>query len=170
MKVKFTTMDEAIEFAEGKNIPYFRAKTLLEMNSRELFSLRINQQWVLGLNILWTNKIGSEFNRKIRSDYDFTDITSFIEGCKALGSRRYTVINGMYCYQLNNNPGHPVYLESLDKMCLDQQLTEYTGNRYSVVDFCDEDDEKALTAKGVIVHKRTGQRFIVPGPEMSRYL
>jgi hypothetical protein len=165
---QFTTIGEFLEFAKTVDRPFSHMeKPKREMNSRELVRLKIRKQWVFGIQTEHHRKNSPEV--LFSNIHDYIDVASLWEDYIFLLKLDNVRITGFYSFQLGNNQGDPIYLENLKNMPLSSQLQQYTGDSYNSLDFHNEGDEENLWAAGIIVHKKSGQRFIVPAAEVSVY-
>lgn len=152
-------------FGQTIGIP-LAGKSICQMNSRELFGLRIRGQWILGCTARYTRLERKPFGQVVKgmtflSDHDFADLLNFRKAVGALAVNPQVEIVDFYSYQLRIGDGELILLENLGSTCLDQQLREYTGDGYSMIDF-DEDGS-------ILTHKKTGVRFKRPAPPLDRY-
>jgi hypothetical protein len=168
MRFNFTSAQEAHEFAYKNDVPFNRIKNLSELNSRELVGLRIKRDWVLGIHTQYcSDEKGLNW---IPVDREFISLDRFrIEYNELLKKQKVRIV-GYYCYQLAHDVASAIHLESLDRVCLDTQLRQYTGDGFSSLCFHDFDDETTLKAGGVIVHKKTKQCFFVPPAPLERFV
>ncbi|ELC3209971.1 hypothetical protein NB466_00165 [Vibrio fluvialis] len=167
MRYTFTSAQEAHDFAYDKGIPFTRIRNLSEMNSRELTGLRIQRNWVLGIRTQYCSD--EESQKWYHVDREYISLDSFRIENNELVEKRNVVILGYYCYQLSHDPTQVIHLEELSRVSLSTQLMQYTGDGYSSLAFHSEDDTNCLSASGVIVHKRTQQRFFVPAAPLDRF-
>ena len=167
MRYTFTSAHEAHDFAYGKDIPFTRIRNLSEMNSRELLGIRIQRNWVLGIRTQYCSD--DEGKKKwYHVDREYISLDSFRIENNELVEKRVVILE-YYCYQLFHDPAQVIHLEELSRVSLSKQLMQYTGDDYSSLAFHSEDDTSCLSSSGVIVHKRTQQRFFVPAAPLDRF-
>lgn len=157
MSHTFKTSEEAYDFA-NKNCNNHGNLCLNDMNSRQLVGLIINKVLVMGVKCVVVNPDGYEFVmlreyvNPLRLKHE-VDILKGVEGVRVVE---------YYAYRLSPS-NSIIHLETLsDSRSIDRQLGEYTGDGYSSKHFHQEDDESSLSPGGVVVHRKTQQRFFIP--------
>lgn len=138
-----------------------RTKPLWEMNHRELDGLKLQEAVLVTLSYQIPSMI--EPKRFIPIDVDFACVASFSAFAKDLLSRNDVQVSGVQTRMLKPHAllTGVILLGDLERASLDTQLREYTGDGFSYSHFHNEGEE-GLTPKGILVHRATGAKFLVP--------
>lgn len=157
MSYTFKTSTEAFDFAHN-NCSDHGESCLNDMNSRQLIGLIINKVLVMGVKCIVANPEGYEFVmlREYVNPLRLIHEVDILKGAEGIEIVEY------YAYRLSPS-NSIIHLEALSSSrSIDLQLSEYTGQGYSSRNYHQEGDESSLTPGGVVVHKRTQQRFFIP--------
>lgn len=165
MRHKFTSAQEAHDFAYEKGMPFNRLVNFIGMNSRMLTGLRVREQWVLGIYCEYKEQADVHW---VKADREYFSLDSFRLEYQDLKEKMNLRIIGFYCYQLKK-PESVIHLEDLNLCPLSTQLYQYTGDEFSLQHFHDESDTSTLTPGGTIVHRDTNQSFFVPAADISQF-
>jgi hypothetical protein len=138
-----------------------RDKPLWEMNHRELDGLKLQEAVLVTLSYQIPSMI--DHKRFIPIDVDFACVTTFWACAKDLLSRNDVQVSGIKTRRLKPHAllTGVIVLGDLERAALDTQLREYTGDGFSYSHFHNEGEE-GLTPKGILVHRTTGAKFLVP--------
>jgi len=153
----FTTFQEASVFAHIFCNEFLTC--LNEMNSRQLLGQNIKSAWIIGVNC----NVKDTDTYSYRMLREYVNPLRFKEELTRLRKLSKVEIVEYYAYQLTPDLSI-IHLENLEKgPCLDIQLKEYSGEGFSSIAYGNEGDlENCSTGGGILVHKKSGQRFFIP--------
>ena len=159
MRKYFKSFREVIEFANRMDVET-SCKAMPEMTYREKVNLRINRNWILGISYRWESSInGFQINSE--------EETACVRGYKELYNKLLNddleqIMTGFYAYQGSIDRFEPIQINDLRFDSLEQQIWEYTGQRFTKDFFRDVVNRDELSSTGLIIHKKTGQHFYIP--------
>lgn len=157
-------LTDSVQWCYLFKMPMHRSKELGEMNHRELAGLHIQGAAIAVLCFEQRSKAAPQVF--VPESVEFCSIDSFWKYAKKLERRvRSGTVKALVfkCRKLRKaKVPSLIEISELDQVPLDTQLREYTGDGFGLLSFHNEDDETTLTPAGVIVHKRTGQKFLIP--------
>jgi len=135
-------------------------KPLKDRDLQELLELDINQRPVVRIKVTVDGVTG------VYEECDLGAFVAFMELLE-LGQRADVDFEELTIIQRGFGTHPEIRLLDLGKVPLSSQLYRLTGDHYSALAFSNEDIGGGVVAVGVIIHRRTGVRFLVPGPALN---
>lgn len=151
----------AVQWCHLLKMPEKRSKKLGEMNHREIAGLSIQGAAIAVLNFERRSAVSPE--TFLAESVEFACVDSFWNYAKKIVKE--SDVKGLVfkCRKLRKTKLPSIInIYDIDKVPLDTQLKEYTGDGFVISAFRNEDDINSLCSTGVIVHKKTGTRFFIP--------
>jgi hypothetical protein len=154
-------LTNAVQWCHLLKMPEKRSKKLEEMNDREIAGLSIQGAAIAVLSFERRSEISPD--TFLKESVEFACIDSFWNYAKKLMKRNDVKELVFKCRKLRKTKLPSIInIYDIDKVPLDTQLTQYTGDGFNISCFNNEDDINSLCSTGVIVHKKTGTRFFIP--------
>jgi hypothetical protein len=172
----FDNFGDTYSYAQSVGMAYARTFRIQHMNAAERQRLAVQRVWVVEMQVRYVVRNTDP----ARPDYKpspstktriYADLETFqsdyqslcLMSCSDFKTKSVEVTAGFAVYQLYHDPDTVIHLEYLSsKLPLSTQLKYWTGSSYNSLDFHDEDQPDSLSAQGIIVHRKTQQKFFIP--------
>jgi hypothetical protein len=165
----FNNFGEAFTKASDVGMERLRNIPIDRMYEAEREELTIERAWIMELRCQYVPKctdpavpgvITLEAASMTRL---YADINTFQADYHNLSLMKDVELIGFSLYKLQNDSYPMIFLDCLtSKFPLSAQLSLLTGCSYNSLDFHNENQPDSLTSQGIIVHRKTQQKFYVP--------
>lgn len=172
-RFNFDNFGDTYSYAQRVGMEQSRDSRIEHMSAAERQRLAVQRAWVIELQVRYRMKNTDPARPDFKHSPStmtriYADLDSFNSDYNGLclmscHMTKSVEITGFAVYQLHHDPETVIHLEYLSSdFPLSTQLNYWTGCSYNSLDFHDENQPDSLSAQGVIIHRKTQQKFFIP--------